>query len=164
MRAENLFLSHFANPSGGVTMSRQAFLCFAVIALHLALALCPARAEGPNMRPGKWEITTKMELPGMPADMPQQQFVHTQCLTGDDFVPSDPKAAAGSRNCKVRDVHTSGNTVRWTMRCNTAQGEMNGKGSITYHGDSFEGVFESKMPGMKVIQHMKGRRVGDCAQ
>jgi hypothetical protein len=43
-----------------------------------------------NMQEGKWEITTKMEIPSMPMDMPPMK--HTQCLLKKDIVPQSSQA------------------------------------------------------------------------
>ncbi len=42
-------------------------------------------SAGVDMKDGKWEITTQMEMPGMPMAMPA--FTHTQCMTSEQNVP-----------------------------------------------------------------------------
>ena len=143
-------------------MKRVLFFIFAMAVISFMTAAVPADASEPNIREGKWEITTKVEMEGMPSNMPQQKFVHTQCLTRDDYVPRGPKTGASSGGCEIRDVRTSGDTVTWTMHCNTGQGQMKGKGRITYSGDRFEGRIEAVMSGMKMTQLLEGRRIGDC--
>jgi len=137
------------------------FLCTMAV-LGLMVAAASVSAAGPNIQEGKWQITTKVDMPGMPADMPQQTFTHTECLTKDDYVPRGSQTSGSGGDCEIRDVRRDGNTVTWTMHCNTGQGEMNGKGSITYNGDSFEGTIESVMSGMQMTQHLNGQRIGDC--
>ena len=138
------------------------FFITALAFVSFMTAAGPVDASEPNIREGEWEITTKIEMEGMPSNMPQQEFVHTQCLTRDDYVPQGPKAGASSGSCEIRDVQSRGDSVTWTMQCNTGQGEMNGKGRITYSGDRFEGSIEAVMSGMKMTQQMEGRRIGDC--
>ncbi len=139
------------------------FFLTAVTALYFLVVSVPVHAAGPNIREGKWEITTKIEIPGMSADMPQQSFVHKECLTKDDFVPEGSRTKGAGGNCEIKDVRTKGDTVSWTMQCNTGQGVMDGKGSITYSGDTFEGTINTVMQGgMKMTQYLTGRRIGDC--
>jgi hypothetical protein len=111
------------------------------------------------MREGKWEITTKIEIPGMPTNMPPMK--NTQCLTKKDFVPENSQPG---QECKFSETKVSGNTVTWKMECNGKGGEMKGTGEITYSGDSFKGTMKMKMPqqDMEMTSHMEGRRIGDC--
>lgn len=131
-------------------------ICIAFFTLN-----CSPSSAGPNIEAGKWEITSKIEVPGMPENMPQNTFTQTQCLTKDDYVPRGSKNQSG-QDCRIEDVQTSGNTVTWTMHCNSAQGQMDGEGEITYHGDTFEGTIKMMTQGGEMIQHMNGRRIGDC--
>ncbi len=126
-----------------------------ILAGFLFLA-SPLEAAGPDFEPGKWEITSKIDMPGMP----QNTFTQTQCLSSDDYVPKGGNSQ-GAQDCRIEDVQTSGNTVTWTMRC-TGQGQMTGKGKISYHGDTFEGTVEMTFPGGKMTQQMNGRRLGGC--
>ena len=144
-------------------MQRTFLICLAFLAAtYIAFLPNKGSASGPDMQPGLWKITTTMELPGMPADMPQQSFEHTECLTEEDFVPQGKKSRASGGDCEISDVRAEADTVSWTMRCDTGQGEMNGEGSIIYQGDTFEGRIKTIMPGMEMIQHLKGERIEEC--
>ena len=112
---------------------------------------------GPQMNPGKWEITTKTEMAGMPA----QSLTHTQCITNDDLVPMSGDA---NNNCKVKNMKTSGNTVSWEMTCEGQGGGMDGTGEVTYTGDTMEGKMEMTIRGMgmKVKNTLSGKRIGPC--
>ena len=138
------------------------FFLIAVVAICFMAVPLTVHASGPSIQEGKWEIITKMEMPGMPSDMPQQTFVHTECLTKDDYVPQGSQTSGSGGDCEIRDVRTSGDTVSWTMHCNTGQGEMNGEGSIAYSGDTFKGTIKTVMPAMEMTQHLQGRRIGNC--
>ena len=54
------------------------------IVLFVFTSICFADPV-PDIRQGEWEITTKMEIPGMPTNIPPVKT--TQCLTDKDFVP-----------------------------------------------------------------------------
>lgn len=73
----------------------------AVSFLHPSLSF----AE-PDMREGLWEITVKMDMPGMPMQMPA--MTHTQCITKKDLIPQKPEK---NQDCKTISSKTSDNTV-----------------------------------------------------
>jgi len=120
---------------------------------------------GVNMHEGLWEITTKMEMPGMPMQMPARK--HTQCLTKKNMLKTmAPKEQDQDEECKITDQKVTGNTVTWTMKC-SGKDAMEVTGKNTYHGDSFEGTItmisndphEGKI---KIINHINGKRIGEC--
>jgi hypothetical protein len=113
--------------------------------------------SGPDMKEGLWEITTKMEMPGM--SMPPMK--HTQCMTKNNLVP---QSSQPGQECSITQTKVVGNTVTWTMKCTGQGGEMEGTGKITYTGDSFEGTMTMSMPqtNMKITSHISGKRIGDC--
>jgi hypothetical protein len=109
------------------------------------------------MKPGLWEITTSMEMPGMPYQAPPQTMRH--CYTAQEVkeepVPKD-------NNCKITDLKSSGNKVSWKLEC---KGEMAGKGEgeMVYLGDSaYEGKTKMQTQGMTMTSKYKGKRLGDC--
>ena len=113
----------------------------------------------PDIRQGQWEITTKMEMPGMPTSIPPVK--NTQCLTDKDFVPENSQPG---QECKFPETKVTGNTVTWTMECEGQGGKMKGTGEITYSGDTFKGTMKIQMPqaNMEMTSHMDGKRIGDC--
>jgi hypothetical protein len=138
-----------------------------VLAALAALALVPAgvlaqpakgRAGGD---PGElWEITTKVEIAGMPMAMPAS--TNRVCLgkqAGDDqFVPKNEA-------CKVTESRRTGNTQRYKMVC-TGQNPMTAEGEITHTKDAYDGRMRmtGKMEGepMDMTQTFSGRRLGEC--
>ena len=118
-------------------------------------------AWGLDLNPGKYEITVKMEMAGMPAGMPTQTMV--QCMTEQDPVP---RASADAQGCKVTDMNTSGNTVTYTIVCDQQGAETESTGEVTFSGDTFEGKSTTKMGpaagGMTVTVMTKGKRIGSC--
>lgn len=134
-------------------------LFFAAIAF--LASVIPASAAPPDIKEGKWEITTNVEMPGMPEGMSNHTFTHTQCLTSDHFVPKGSQNQSG-QECRMEDVQTSGDTVTWKMHCKTPQGDVDGEGRITYSGDTFEGRMKMRLPSGEMTHQMKGRYVGPC--
>lgn len=86
--------------------------------------------------PGEWwEITSRMEMEGMPFAMPAQ--TSKVCLPKGG--QSDPNRTQGKdSNCKMTDVKHSGNTVKYKGSC-VNQGEtMNMVGETTHDSKSFK--------------------------
>jgi hypothetical protein len=131
-----------------------------VISVVLVASLSTSIAgSGPNMQEGKWEVTTRMEMPGMSISMPEA--TSTQCLTKKDFVP---QGSQQGQECKITKTKVDGNTVTWTVKCSGQGGEMIGTGKMTYSGSSFKGTIEMTMAqsNTKMISHINGHRIGDC--
>ena len=121
-------------------------------------------SAAPDMNPGQWEITTTMEMVGVPMKMPS--ITTKQCLTKDDLVPKQPSRPGVKQPCEVKNTKVEGNTVSWDMVCSD-QNQTSGHGEVTYHGDTFEGTIQmnSTLSGkqkMQMILHMKGKRIGAC--
>ena len=114
---------------------------------------------GPNLNPGKWEITTETEMVGMSMSVPP--VTHTQCITKEDLVPQSDEA---NKECEVTDVKIDGDTVSWKIICAGQNGQMEGTGRITYSGDTMEGTMDMviKGAGMKVKNKIIGKRIGKC--
>ena len=116
-----------------------------------------------NMEEGLWEISTEMEMPGMPMVMPP--VTTQQCMTKKDLVP---KGQEGSGACEVSDLIQNGNSVSWKMKCRQDGGLMTSQGKITYSGSTFQGTTSTQMSGIGVegvgdmSVKMKGRRLGPC--
>lgn len=131
-----------------------------VISAALLASLSTSFAgSGPNMQEGKWEVTTRMEMPGMSISMPE--VTSTQCLTKKDFVP---QGSQQGQECKITKTKVDGNTVTWTVKCSGQGGEMTGTGRMKYSGSSFKGTIKMTMvqSNTKMISHIKGHRIGDC--
>ena len=113
----------------------------------------------PNMQEGRWEITTDIEMPGMPMKMPP--MTHTQCLTKEDLVP---QSSQSGDECKITNVEVSGDTVTWVMQCKGQGGETKGTGEIIYSGISFKGTIKMIMvqSNMQMTSNIKGSRIGNC--
>jgi hypothetical protein len=128
------------------------------VLLFVLASICFADSV-PDMREGKWEITTQVEMPGMPTNMPPMKT--TQCLTKNDLVPQNSQPG---QECSFPETKVTGNKVTYTMECKGKGGEMKGEGEITYSKDTFKGIMKMKMPqaNMEMISHMEGRRVGAC--
>ncbi|UCE90213.1 MAG: DUF3617 domain-containing protein [Pseudomonadota bacterium] len=133
----------------------------ATLAFLLASVSLQADAA-PDVRPGMWETTVKTEMPGMPGAMPP--MTHRYCLRKEDLVP---KTNQPGQECKMVENKLTGNTMTWRVRCESRGTVSNGTGNITYSGNTYKGTIEIEMSEgggqpVKMIQHLEGKRVGDC--
>ncbi len=129
--------------------------------LIMALLWTTDTLAGVDMKEGLWEITTQMEMTGLPMQMPP--MTHTQCITKENMVPQKSK----SDECQLVQSDTKGNTFYWTMKCKTDEGTVVSKGRVTYRGTTFDGIIETTIDNpsqgkMKMTNHIKGRYLGEC--
>jgi len=107
-----------------------------------------------------WEVTMKMEMPGMPMAMPAQ--VNRVCISkthkDEDLIPRRD-------NCRLLESSRSGNKLTYKMAC-TGPEPMTVSGEMTYAATSYEGrmqmVTQSGGQSMEMAQTFVGKRVGDC--
>ncbi|HVG55576.1 MAG TPA: DUF3617 family protein [Vicinamibacterales bacterium] len=137
----------------------------------MTLAFCAVVAvpllSQSQMRPGRWEITTQMDMPGMPVKMPPQKV--TRCVTPEEAnAPANTLGDPGGRgrggsNCKVTDQKIDGNKVTWKMAC-TGADAMTGEGELVFKGDSYAGKMSMSMAQGQMTMQYTGTRVGDCTK
>ena len=115
--------------------------------------------SGPEINEGIWEITTNIDMPGMPVAMPPTK--HTQCISKEDLIP---QASAAEQDCTMTSQNVSGNTVSWVMKCSSSAGTSRSSGEVTYSKNSFTGTFTTEIPQakMKMKGKMSGQRKGPC--
>ena len=126
-----------------------------IIATFLFLFFAGLSFAAPNIEDGLWEITTTIDMPGMPS----RSFTNTSCLTREKAVPQTTDSS-----CTLKDVKTQGDTVTWTVVCK----EATSKGRVTYARTTMEGAFETTVKSegqpMTIKSIMKGKRIGPCNQ
>jgi hypothetical protein len=129
--------------------------------LTLGLSWTAIAQSASPMREGNWEVSIKMNIPGMGEAPPMKQ---TQCVTAamlKDPNSALPKGPAG--DCKVTDYKFTADTATYKLTCTqpaaiTAVGEMKYAGS-----DSYTGTLTMDMgSGQKLALSMEGKRIGDC--
>ena len=147
-------------PAGGLRLRpapRSRVLHCATL-LVAVLALPPtAAAQGKDEL---WEVTTRMEMPGMPMAMPAQTNRVCVAKSGkdDDYVPR-------RENCRVLESKRAGSTLTYKMAC-AGKDPMTVAGEMTFGTNSYQGRMQmsGKMEGqpMAMTQTYSGKRVGDC--
>lgn len=114
-----------------------------------------------NAAPGEyWEITSKMEMPGMPFAMPAT----TQKVCIQKGAESNPEKTSGDKSCKMTDVKTVGNKTTWKMRCDRDGEVMTGSGEQTTSPGAYQGKMQmsGKSGGrdMSMSTAFSGKRIG----
>ena len=129
----------------------------AVVVLS-ALLIPAAGFAGETMREGYWELTTTMEMPGLPMMVPPTKVKH--CYTKED-VKDQKKTISTDKNCTVTDLKQSGNKVTWKMTCT---GENSGvfTGETVYKSDAYDSTMKMQTQGQTMNMKVKGKRLGNC--
>ena len=131
---------------------------FAVLGL-VSLPATLMAADG--IREGMWEITSRMEIPGMPMEMPPTTVKH--CYTSED-VKDQKKVINRDKDCTVTDLKSTGSKVSWKMVC-TGKNAGKFSGETIFSGDSYDSVMNMQSDsgkGRSMTIKAKGRRVGNC--
>jgi len=129
-----------------------------IVAMLFALVLPVSSFATETMRAGYWEMTTTMEMPGMPMQMPPTKT--KQCYSKED-VKDQKKVITTDENCTVTELKQSGNKVTWKMKCT---GENAGifSGVTVYTGDSYDSTMKMQTQGQTMNMKVKAKRLGNC--
>lgn len=112
--------------------------------------------------PGEsWEVTTRTEMPGMPAGMGDSTM--TMCIPKGG--EKDPKKfMQQDGDCEVTDIKTAGSKTTWKMRCNSNGEDMSGTGEVTHKTNSYQGVTklsgQSEGQPISMTANFNGKRIG----
>lgn len=129
------------------------------IAVLSALTLPATCFAADIMRDGFWELSTTVEIPGMPFQVPPTRTQH--CYTKEE-VKDTSKTLNTDPNCKVTDMKRSGNRITWRMQCT---GEKSGtfSGETVFKGDAYDSKMKMESEGQTVNMKVKGQRIGPCS-
>jgi hypothetical protein len=140
------------NHKGGLVMKKI------VITVLFALALPATSFAADTMRDGYWELTSTMEMPGMPMTMPPTTIKH--CYTKED-VKDQKKTITTDKNCTVTDLKQSGNKVTWKMKC-TGKNAGDFSGETVYTRDAYDSTMKMESQGRTMTMKVKAKRLGNC--
>ena len=130
-----------------------------VLVAVLVVLLVPAVSfAAKTMQEGLWELTTQMEMPGMPMKMPPTVMKH--CYTKSD-VSDQKKIISRDKNCTVTDLKTSANKVTWKLKC-TGENAATMTGETVFDSNSYTSVMNMNSHGQKMTMKVKGKRLGNC--
>jgi len=134
---------------------RTTLALLAVLALP-ALALADEPAP---MQDGLWELSMKIDIPGLPFQLPAQTVNH--CYTKKELQESAgvPKQ---SDDCKVTESKKTGNKVTWKVVC-TGKNAGTGSGEMIFKSaTAYEGSMSVENKGRVTTTRYEGKRLGDC--
>ena len=137
-----------------------------LLALSLATAVSVAAQAAEEIKSGKWEFTTQMQLPGVQSAPAGQAaggnapMIRTACIDAANPIPAEAQ-------CKVHQVDRRGGLVTWAMTCNSPRGEIHPAGSARYAGNTMEGTVAAQVPGpngqtVDTPGHIAGRYLAPC--
>ena len=133
-------------------------VCQALCAVAFAAVCQPVVAQEKDEL---WDITVKMEMVGMPMQMPAQ--TSRQCIAKGAMEQSYVPPSKGE--CKTVDAKRTGNKYNFKMICE-GKDKMTGVGELTFSDGSYDG--RTQMTGtvegqpMSMVQSYAGKRVGSC--
>jgi hypothetical protein len=135
------------------------FSTIALLSLVLSWTVL-AQTQSP-MRPGNWQITMRMNMPGM-GEMPP--MTQTQCVTADmlkDPQGAVPKGPEGG-DCKISDYKLTASTATYKLTC-TQPMAMTMNGEMKYSGtDAYTGTMTMDANGQKMTMAFDAKRTGEC--
>lgn len=131
------------------------FFGIAIAAAALTLTL-PAMAASDGEW---WEMTTRVEMPGMPA-MPGGQTVKFCRVKGDEAKPVQSK---DDKDCAVSNVRNVGNTMTFNMKC-TGKDAMTGSGELTSTATTFNQKIRMRSGGEDMAMVSSGKRIGGACK
>jgi hypothetical protein len=125
----------------------------------LLLPLAVLAADG--TKPGMYSYTVKMEMPGMPFQMPPQQF--QRCVTQADVDKGkqyDNQSDRGS-DCEVKNLKQSAGKTTFDLACKDG---TTGNAEYASTGDGMTGktVMHMKDQPQAMTMNMSAKRTGDC--
>lgn len=140
-------------------------LSLTLISFLASFAVIATAAAGPRIEAGEWEFKMKMDMPGMPANLPAMSY--KSCMEQDNPVPPQAQQQKGKADCAVKQKKMTGDTAEWAVRCTDGGmvSETTGKGR--YRGNTMEAKQTTTMTkdgaAPQTMTHtMTGRRVGPC--
>jgi hypothetical protein len=116
-----------------------------------------ALADKPMMKPGLWEYTMKMEMPGMPFAMPPIKT--ERCLKQDEIDRGDQYAKDEKNDCQLKNLKQGASSASYDVACKDG---TTGHYDFTYGGDSMTGKGVTDSQGQKVTTNFASKRLGDC--
>ena len=118
-------------------------------------------APAQEMPGGLWEIKTKMDIPGMPAEMAGKlgSQIMTQCMKPGERKWSEQRNPndRADKHCEQTDMKVDGNKVSWKMVCKDG---TSGEGSVTHNGkDAYKMDITMNMKQGSMKMQIEGKRI-----
>jgi hypothetical protein len=142
----------------GLAVSAVAMLGFATPA---------AAADMKEMPPGLWQITTKMDMPGMPPEMAAKMaggMTMTQCVKPGERKWDEQRSPMqrGETKCDRVEPKVDGNTVSWKLSCSDG---TTADGTLTHNGkDAYKMKMNMNSPRGSMVMNMEGQKIADTCE
>jgi len=138
-----------------ITLVAPAFLLIA----GTAAAQVGYKAD-PTGKDELWDVTSKMEMPGMPFAMPAQ--TRRVCAEKGNDSGTIPR----NEGCTVAESKRTGSKVTYRMACKNGNNDYTATGESTWSASGYEGRMQmtGKMDGqpMDMTMTYTGARAGNC--
>jgi hypothetical protein len=136
-----------------------------VALLLLALAATAAWAQL-ALRPGKYNVTMELTLPGAPISNTQED---TDCLSADDakdLVKAMMRELTSEQSCTASNVKTAGNKLTFDASCTMQGAVVSANTELTIKSDtSYAAVMKLSGAGMNTTLKISGEWAGaTCAE
>ena len=134
-----------------------------VASAALTIAISASAQEMPG---GLWEIKTKMEIPGMPAEMAGKfgSQTMTHCVKPGERKWSEQRNPndRADKQCEQTEMKTDGNKVSWKMKCKDG---TSGEGTVTHNGkDAYKMDMTMVMAQGSMKMQSEGKRIADTCE
>lgn len=107
-----------------------------------------------------WEVSTKMEMAGMPFAMPGQ--TSKVCMQkGHEKDPNNAVPKNKDQDCEITESKVSGNKSSWKMKC-SGKNPMTGSGEMIYGDGKYSGKMKMHSNDGDMTMAYDGKRVGTC--
>jgi len=130
-----------------------------LFAIAVGLASVAALAADKGMKPGLYDYTVKMEMPGMPFAMPAQNFQN--CVKQEDVDKGEQYKQHDDRNkqCETKNLKQEAGKASFDIACKDG---TTGHADYTFDGNSMTGKTVMNHDGHPMIMNMSAKRSGDC--
>jgi hypothetical protein len=113
------------------------------------------------LRPGQYNVTMELTLPGAPASVPQQD---TDCLSPDDakdLVKAMLRELSTEQSCSASNVKATGNTLTFDAACTVEGNVVSANTELTIESDtSYAAVMQVRAAGVSTTLRITGEWVG----
>ena len=132
------------------------------------LGLNALAADMKEMPPGLWQITSKMDMPGMPPEMAAKMangMTVTRCIKPGEATWNEqrtPMMPRGEGKCDPVLPKVDGNTVTWSLKCVDG---TTGDGKLTHNGkDEYKMKMSVNSPRGSMTMNMEGKKIADICE
>jgi hypothetical protein len=117
------------------------------------------------LRPGKYDVTLEVSLPGAPLPMSQHDV---DCLSPEDakdLVKAMLRELATAQSCSANNIETAGNKLTFDAACVVEGAQVKSSTELTLRSDTaYTAVMTVATPGVNTIMKITGKWVGEsCA-